>query len=453
MITLLGLGPGDPKMLTLEARAKLNRTREILVRTRAHPTVAALPKRLRVRSFDALYKRHESFDAIYQAIADNVLRRAEQGNDVVYAVPGHPLFGEMSVQKILAQARAREIPVEIIAGVSFVDASVSALGLDPLAQGLQIADATDLAREHFPRLDTDKPALIGQIYARSVASDVKLTLLANYSPNHPVTIIAAAGTPQQTMRDSPLAELDRADDFGLLTTLYVPATPQTGSPLSLAEIVAHLRSPEGCPWDREQVPQSLRAGLLEEAYEVLDALDAEDTDSLREELGDLLLHVLFQTQMASEAGEFTLIEVGSELAAKLIRRHPHVFGDATAKNAEEVLANWFKIKAQEKADKGARVDWLDTLPRGLPALARAQKIYRHARRQLREAGGKPQAKGRKRASQDQLVNGVEIFLRGKNSERRLGEILFALAQVAERKHLDAESALRAFATQWAKHVE
>ncbi len=438
-ITILGLGPGDPNALTLEARDALERAREIYLRTREHPTVAALPELcpqgLRVHSYDHLYATLKSFDAIYSAIADDILARGERG-DVLYAVPGHPLFGETSVQKILVQARAQNIATRIIAGVSFVDAACAVLALDPLARGLQIADATDLARQHFPRLDPDQPALIGQVYSRAVASDCKLTLLVLYPPEHAVTRVDAAGTPQQKIETLPLAELDRSDNFGLLTTLYVPPLARAGSFNSLAEIVAHLRAPEGCPWDREQTHQSLRKDFLEECYEVLETLDEEDIPHLREELGDLLLHILLQAQIASESGEFLLSEVTAEISEKLVRRHPHVFGDVKVNGTAEIVANWEKIKAAENGGKAKRNG---AIPRALPALARAQKVARRG-------------KARQRADVHAIAARIEKLPRARNREKAIGEVLFALAAYAAEKHVDAESALRAAANQKTRQV-
>ncbi len=429
-ITLLGLGPGNPNALTLEAREALEQASEIYLRTRDHPTVAALPKHLKTHSFDHLYETLTDFDAIYAAIADDILARGERG-DVLYAVPGHPLFGETSVQKILTRAREKNIATRIIAGVSFVDAACAALALDPLARGLQVVDATDLARQHFPRLDPDQPALIGQVYHRAVASDCKLTLLVLYPPDHAVTRVDAAGTPQQKIETLPLAELDHADYWATtrdrpynLTTLYVPPLPRAASVNALAEIVARLRAPDGCPWDREQTHQSLRKDFLEECYEVLETLDEEDMPHLREELGDLLLHILMQTQIASESGEFLLSDVAAGISAKLVRRHPHVFGDVKVNSTGEIIANWDKIKETEN---GGKPKPASSIPRALPALARAQKIAQ---------------RGKAKADVRALAARVERLPRARNRERALGEVLFALAAYAAEKHIDAESALR-----------
>jgi len=457
-ITILGLGYGDPRALTLEARDALEHAHEVFLRTREHPTVAALPKHLRVHSFDHLYETlndssaefilkneglRTGFEAIYSAIADDVVARGAQG-DVLYAVPGHPLFGETSVQKILAQARAKNIPTRIIAGVSFVDAACTALALDPLARGLQITDATDLARQHFPRLDPDQPALIGQLYSRAVASDCKLALLSLYPPEHAVTRVDAAGTAEQSIETMPLEELDHAEHWTitrdgattrnrpyLLTTLYVPPLPCPSSLNALAEIVAHLRAPDGCPWDREQTHQSLCKDFLEECYEVLETLDADDIPHLREELGDLLLHIFLQTQIASESGEFLLSDVVAQIAEKLVRRHPHVFGDVQVNGTAEIIANWERIKQAENGGQKKKSD----IPRALPALARAQKIAK---------------RGKVKADVRDIAARVDRLSRARNREQALGELLFALAAYASEKHVDAESALRAVA---GKHAE
>ena len=425
-ITILGLGPGDPNALTLQARDVLERASEIFLRTREHPTVATLPQYLKAHSFDHLYETLTDFDAIYSAIAGEIVERGEQG-DVLYAVPGNPLFGESSVQKILAMARTKEIPVRLVAGLSFVDAACATLALDPLARGLQVADATDLARQHFPHLDPDQPVLVGQVYSRAVASDCKLTLLALYPPDHPVTRVDAAGTPQQNVEAMALAELDRTEAFGLLTTLYVPPLPRPSSVNALAEVVARLRAPDGCPWDREQTHESIRKDLLEECYEVLETLDEGDMPHLREELGDLLFHVLFQAQIASESGEFLLTDVTADIAEKLVRRHPHVFGEVTAKDADAAIESWESVKRREN---GGKPKPTSSIPRGLPALARAQKIAR---------------RGKVSADLRDVSARVEKLPRVRNRQKALGEILFALAAYAAEKHLDAESALRAVA--------
>jgi len=280
--------------------------------------------------------------------------------------------GEVTVTRILKRAERAGIPVRIVNGVSFIAPSLVSLGLDAL-NGLQMADATDLAARHHPPINPDAPAIIGQLYSREVASDVKLTLMNQYPDDHPVKLLCAAGTAQERVETLPLYELDRRDDINHLTALYVPPLARPGAFETFQDTIAHLRAPDGCPWDREQTHASLRRNLLEEVYEVLAALDAEDADALREELGDLLLQIVLHSQIAVEAGEFSMAEVIAAIDAKLKRRHPHVFGDVQVSGVAEVFANWETIKKAERADDGhGDKSALDGVPVSLPALAQAE---------------------------------------------------------------------------------
>jgi tetrapyrrole methylase family protein/MazG family protein len=172
----------------------------------------------------------------------------------------------------------------------------------------------------------------------------------------------------------PLHMLDHHDIFDHLTTLYVPAMSFIGGFEAFQETIAFLRAPNGCPWDREQTHESLRSALLEEVYEVLDALDQGDLNALQEELGDVLMNVLMQIQIATEGEEFRMVDVIGEIDAKLKRRHPHVFGDVVVNNVGDVLTNWNAIKQQEHKSGGkpARESAIDGVPPALPALAQAQ---------------------------------------------------------------------------------
>ncbi|MFQ5813859.1 MAG: SAM-dependent methyltransferase, partial [Anaerolineae bacterium] len=324
-ITIVGLGPGDPKRLTLEAQQVLREAGEVHLRTRHHPTVASLPPASSLHFFDHLYEEKETFAEVYDEIARQILELGQRPGGVVYAVPGHPLVGEASVQCILALAEQQGMGVRLVEGLSFIEPVLTCLGLDALA-GLQIADATELAALHHPCLNPDLPALIAQLYDQQLASDVKLTLMNLYPDEHPITLVRGAGTDQAQTLTVPLYELDRQSDVDHLTSLYVPPLPRPSSLETFQDTIARLRAPGGCPWDREQTHQSLRPHLLEETHETLAALDADDTDALREELGDLLLQIVLQAQIAVEAGEFGLAQVVEGIDAKIKHRHPHVFG-------------------------------------------------------------------------------------------------------------------------------
>lgn len=442
-ITIIGLGPGDPCLMTCEARKLLEKAKELYLRTKRHPAVDSLPHHLQLHSFDYLYEKVETFEEIYERIAQEILRLGERPEGVLYAVPGHPLVGEASVHRILALAREKGVPVRIVAGMSFLEPVFSLLRVDPLA-GLQIGDAVTLASRLHPGLNPDTPALIGQLYSRTIASDLKLTLMNLYPDDHPVTLIQGAGilawqvpgqAPEVKTRTIPLHELDHEEEIDHLTSLFIPPLSASTSFSFLQDIVARLRAPDGCPWDREQTAQSLRPFLLEETYEALEALDLEDTERLREELGDLLLEVLLQVQIAAEGGEFKMPDVLGGIIAKLIRRHPHVFGESEIATSGEVVSRWQEIKREEgQLAEGPFAD----LPLIMPALARAQRIQQVApARGLAAEMDAAELLGRVKKGIDKLPQ-----LTTTEAEEVWGGLLFDLVALANRKGVDAESALR-----------
>ena len=244
-ITIIGLGPGDPALLTRRAWDIISSASDIYVRTARHPTLEGLPASVTVHSFDRIYEQTQKFAEVYAQVAEEVLRLGGQG-DVIYGVPGHPLVGEATVTTILQRAPELGIAVQVVDGLSFIEPALTALHLDAL-DGLQIVDALDVAAAHHPPLDPDRPALLAQLYSRAVAGDVKLTLLNQYPPEHEVAVVQAAGTLYQQVIRLPLAEIDRRDDLAHLTTLYVPPLPQPSSYPTFQETIAHLRAPGGLP--------------------------------------------------------------------------------------------------------------------------------------------------------------------------------------------------------------
>jgi tetrapyrrole methylase family protein / MazG family protein len=380
-ITVVGLGPGNPALRTVGAQRALDAADRIILRTRIHPGLDDLAIDARVTDCDDLYESAANFDALYPAVAGRVLSAAQAGGTVVFAVPGHPRIGERSVPLVEAGARELGIPIDVQDAVSFLDCAIGALRVDPLARGLQIADAEEFAEitatDPFAAgrlgVEPTRPLLIAQIYNREVASAVKIALSRVYPEDYVVTLIRAAGIPgDQSARQLPLHGLDR-QDVDHLTSLWVPPmAPMEAvrSPESLTRLVARLRAPGGCPWDREQTPQSLRNSVLEEAYEVVDTLDADDYAGLSEELGDLLLLITMQAQIAEETGAFRIEDVFDGINRKLIRRHPHVFGTASATTPDAVIATWEGVKERERAEKGnstAKSNLIDRLPRAMPA--------------------------------------------------------------------------------------
>jgi tetrapyrrole methylase family protein/MazG family protein len=437
-ITILGLGPGDAMQLTREAWFVLVMADEVYLRTRHHPTVQWLPAHLVLHSFDPIYEQAEDFHQVYETIAEEVIRLGQRPQGVVYAVPGDPLVGEFTVTHILERAEPAGLPVRIINGVSFITPILASLGVDAL-NGLQMADATDLAARHHPPLNPDVPAIIGQLYSRELASDVKLTLMNEYPDDHPVKLLYAVGTPHERVETLSLFELDRRDDINHLTALYIPPLSLPGAFETFQDTIAHLRAPDGCPWDREQTHASLRRNLLEEAYEVLAALDADDADALREELGDLLLQIVLHSQIAVEDGEFSMADVIAAIDAKLKRRHPHVFGDVHVSGVEEVFANWETIKKAERTDNGnGDKSALDGVPRSLPALAQAEA---YGDRASRVGFDWPNVDG----VLDKVAEELREIQQAASPQERadeFGDLLFALVNAARWMQIDSEAALR-----------
>jgi tetrapyrrole methylase family protein/MazG family protein len=396
--------------------------------------VADLPTHVTRHSFDAIYDSAENFDTVYETIVTELLALAQPG-DVVYAVPGHPFVGESTVTRLVAQAEAVGVPVEIVAGLSFVEPCLTAVQQDGM-DGIQIFDAIELTQYLYPPVNPDFPLLLGQVYSRMLASELKLVLTAVYPDEHPVTLIHQAGDDDQAIEQIPLYEIDRSDRVNHLTSLFVPPLPNPSSLATLAETVAILRSPNGCPWDQEQTHQSLRSGFLEEASEVLAALDENDMDGLREELGDVFYHLVMQIQMASEAEEFRLTDVIADVDAKLKYRHPHVWGDWQVRDSEEVIQNWEMLKAKEKADRSGSL--VDNIPQALPALARSQKMQG---RVSKVGFDWPDITG----VYDKVQEEIAELREATSPEHRveeLGDLLFVVVNLANWLEIDAESALR-----------
>jgi len=437
-ITVVGLGPGTPAHLTLEADRFLRSAGRVYMRTGRHPCLDYLLKAgVSVETFDDLYEKTESLAEVHEQIAGRILdldAKCGGHGDIVFAVPGHPLMGEAAVALILNQAEKDGRSVRIIQGLSFIESAITALGIDPL-DGLQIVDGLDLVRKPFPVLDTDRGVLIGQVYSRQVASDVKLTLGELYPDEHTVTLVQVSDAGEALGVSLPLFEMDRQPGIDHQTSLYVPALPSSGSWFGLQEIVARLRAPGGCPWDREQTHRTLRTHLLDETYEVLDALDRDDMDDLRAELGDLALQIALHMQIAVEQGEFTPTDVFAGIISKLRRRHPHVFGDVQVNGASDVMANWEQIKREERGERD-NSHQLDGVPASLPALAQAL-TYQHRAERV----------GHEVKNGDHLMELMEEWVSGPDpgqAERVLGDLLFALVASSWESGVDLnpESALR-----------
>lgn len=437
-ITIVGLGPGSFGLITVDTLEKLRTAETLLLRTAKHPTVTELVKLgIPFTSYDSIYEEKESFEEVYMAIAQECIKQAVMGKKVVYAVPGSPLVAEKTVMLIRKLAAEQNVPITILPGMSFLEVLYTRLAIDPI-EGITVLDAADLASIP-PEVTT--ALVVTQVYNTYVASEAKLVLMENYPDDFEVIVVKNLGLPDEQLLTVPLFELDRVPGIDHLTSVYVPHRPAVSQSFSLEPILsvmAKLRSKEGCVWDIEQTHPSLRRYMVEEVYEVLEAIELENGDYLCEELGDLLLQIVFHARIAEESKIFSMQDVIDTVTEKMVRRHPHVFGDIKVRDAGEVVLNWDAIKKQEHGHNRPSV--LDGIPKGLPSLMRAYKL---------------QAKAAKVGFDwdciepiwdkiyEELTELKEACTEGQAAdiEAELGDVLFSVVNLARFLKIDGEIAL------------
>jgi tetrapyrrole methylase family protein/MazG family protein len=411
-VVVVGLGPAGPELLTEAAKDVIAHIPTRYVRTTRHPAAAAVGD---ATSFDDVYERAASIEEVYGDIVDGLAEAAAAAGEILYAVPGSPLVAERTVELLLADDR---VDVQLVAGMSFLELAWTRLGVDPVAAGVRVVDGRRFVVEAAGERG---PLLVAQCDSRDVLSDIKLA--AGDGHPHEVSVLQHLGLPDESVRTVGWDALDRDVDPDHLTTLYLPvgAPPIAAEVARFAELVRTLR--ERCPWDREQTHRTLTRHLLEETYEVLEAIENLDelggVDHLEEELGDLLFQVVFHATLAAEEGSFTLADVATGIHDKLVRRHPHVFGTVEAETAGQVVRNWEQIKREEKG----RASIMDGIPGDLPSLLYAHKVQRKA-----------------------ATTGLEVEPLGDltaDTDEEVGAVLFGVVALARKAGVDPEAALRA----------
>ena len=441
-VVVVGLGPGDPALLSLAARSAIDRVSRRFVRTARHRSAVAVPG---AEAFDAVYQGAATLDQVYPAIVEALVAAAAADGEVLYAVPGSPLVAERTVELLRADPR---VDVEVVLALSFIDLAWARLGVDPLAAGARLVDGHRFAVEAAGERG---PLLVAQCDTRLVLSDIKLAL---DGPGPEVTVLQRLGLPGEAAFGVAWDDLDRTFEPDHLTCLWIPtlAVPVGRELVRFAELVRTLRA--GCPWDRGQTHRSLTRHLLEETYEVLEAIEGlgpegQGAEHLEEELGDLLFQVYFHATIAAEEGWFDLSDVARGVHDKLVRRHPHVFAGAEAATADAVAANWETIKRQEKG----RTSVMEGIPGHLPSLLYAHKVQARAGSAgfdwADAAGAWPkiaEETAELRAVLDRGGSGREV-------DDELGDLLFAVVNVARHLDVDPEAALRAAAVKFRGRFE
>jgi tetrapyrrole methylase family protein/MazG family protein len=451
-VVAVGLGPAGPELVTVAARRAIDEASIRFVRTSRHPAAAVVPG---ASSFDQLYESASRFEDVYRAIVEALVAAAIDHGQVLYAVPGSPRVAEATVELLAADQR---VELEVVAGLSFLELVWDRLGIDPLAASPRLVDAAGFAET---AAGDRGPLVVAQCWSRQLLSEVKLSF--GDDPPDSAVILHHLGLADEQVLALAWEDLDRAIEPDHLTTVWVPQIDvPIGAPMeALTELVRTLR--QRCPWDRAQTHQSLTRHLIEESYEVVEAIDVlgqallgDDSDGgdldasyahLEEELGDLLFQVCFHANLAAEQGRFDLTDVARGVHDKLVGRHPHVFGDSTVDSAEQVAANWEQIK---KAEKG-RASIMDGIPAHLPALHHAAKLQRKAASVGFDWGSAPEPLAKLAEQLAKLT--AELSAGSPRVGEELGDLLFAAVSLARHLDVDPESALRGSSAEFRRRFE
>ncbi|NLT94973.1 MAG: nucleoside triphosphate pyrophosphohydrolase [Clostridia bacterium] len=441
-IIIVGLGPGSEAGISMGTLEKLKSGKPVYFRTLKHPVIEKIKDwGITFQGLDHFYESSQ-FEMVYQRIVDFLLKEAKEKGEIIYGVPGSPQVAEDTVARLKKEGPAHNVEIEVLPALSFLDVLLPLLNIDPI-EGLQIANGLETVGD----ISTDRGLIVCQVYNRLIASQVKLNLMEYYPDEVLVKVVRAAGVPGlERIAEVPLYEIDHLDWIDYLTTLYIPPCPgmkqrtKAQFPLDpLVEIMDRLLAPDGCPWDRKQTYNSLKRYVLEEAYEVVEAIDEKDMHKLCEELGDLLLQVVFNSALAARDKQFDINDVINGITEKMIRRHPHVFGNVTVSGAQEVLKNWEAIKNQEKGHEQSK-SLLGTVPKDLPSLMHAYKVQEKA---AKVGFDWPDIQGAWEKLEEELTE-LRRALEGKGKVyEELGDLLFAVVNVARFLDVNPEEALAA----------
>lgn len=437
MIKILGLGPGSPEALTLGTINILKDSSKKYFRTEKHPTIDYIKEMgAHYSTYDFAYEKFDSFDEVYNFIAEDVVEKAKN-EDIIYAVPGHPLVAEKSVKLIIDKCIEKNIEYKVYPAVSFVDVMMETLAVDPV-DGLKIIDAFDMNDQ---TLDKRCGLIITQVYDKYIASEVKLKLGEYYKDDMDIYFVRAAGVKDiESIRKIKIYEIDRQEDIDYLTSLYIPKDNSAAVDFNdLLNITSILRGPEGCPWDREQDLDSIKRYIIDECYEVIDAINDKDDDAIAEELGDLLFQIVFIADIEKEEGFFSMKNVIEGICKKMIDRHPHVFGEDSIDSTEKVLEKWDDIKKKEK-EYTSYTEELRHIAKSLPALMRAEEVQKKAAKVGFDWDNVCDAM---KKVDEELFELKEVY-KGKEVARileELGDLVFAIVNVARFLKVNPEEAL------------
>jgi len=438
MIKIIGLGPGSPEALTIGAAKLLEKGENIYLRTKNHPIVDFLKEKIKnYKTFDEYYENSESFDDINEKIVDDILKAHKKTKDIVYGVPGNPLTAEKTVAILIKICKEKKIDYKVIPAVSFIDTLIETLKIDPI-EGLMVIDVSDINNQV---LDKRVATIITQVYSKALAVKLKEKLLDSYNKQTEIYLIKNPGVKQaELIRKIPIYELDKQEDLDNMTFIYVPKDKNNKKDFyDLVDLVKTLRGENGCPWDKEQTHQSIKNELIEETYELIEAIEQNSIDGMIEELGDVLFHVVFHACIENEKGNFNITDVVNRIIAKMVYRHPHVFGEKEINNTRDVLKSWDELKKQEKKYETI-TDEMKAVAKTLPALIKAHKVQKKAAKvgfdwdSIEETSKKVI---------EELNELLDVY-KSKNEEKikkEVGDLLFSCVNLSRKLNVNEEEAL------------
>ncbi len=445
VITVVSLGTGDPELMNLKTVAALRKAGSVFLRTARHPAAPWLTEQgIIYTSLDDLYIEADDFDSLYRGMAETLWKSAAD-RPIVYAVPD-PLT-DLSVDQLFL-LRPEGASLSLIPGVSTSDTVLSAVRFAVLGSGLRISAASSL-RDNSAAYDPDLSLLVTEADSAILAGEIKIVLSSLLEDETEILYLPDLNHPDP--RKIPLFEMDRQPVYSHLTSFFIPGAGYRDRSRftlqDLEKIMTRLRAPDGCPWDRQQTHASLRPYLIEEAWEAVNAIDEGDPDHLADELGDVLFQVVFHASIGSDFDEFTMRDILSAICGKMLRRHPHVFGDRHFASAGEVADAWEKLKRDENG--GTTIgDSLNSVSNALPSLRYAMKIKRKTR-QL------PGLQRTAAALSEELRRLCGTVQEGGNriSEAKMGQLLLTCAELCELCGADGELLLHQAADRWKQQYQ
>jgi tetrapyrrole methylase family protein / MazG family protein len=429
-VTVVGIGPAGPEYITQQVREAIAQCDHRYLRTTRHPSSIAVAN---AQSFDDVYEKADTFEIVYRTITDRLVAAAQEHGEVLYAVPGSPFVLERTVQFLLADDR---IVVETRAGLSFLDLAYERLRIDPIEAAVRLIDGHTFLASAAGQTGA---LLVAHCHNQRVLSDIKLAV--ETPPTEPVVVLQRLGLPDEHIVEMAWADLDRSVEADHLTSLYIPSVgvPIASELIGFYEIVRRLRAE--CPWDRQQTHASLARYAIEETYELVEAIgalgnDGEGDDDLEGELGDVLLQVVLHAAIAEQDGRFNLADVASTISEKMVRRHPHVFGDVSVSGADAVVTNWEAIKAAERGNPSTTT--FDGIDKSLPALSYANELTKAAMKTGFAWGNRDRAATKVREELAEVLAATTAA----DIADELGDLLHASVVLARVSGVDPEVALR-----------